>query len=416
MLPLSNAQNACLLAQNVYPSFLSAESARLKSSLVRDLLQLGNQPGMLSLAAGMPAPELLDHEGMAEATRQTLAMGPQVLQYGVSEGQPRLREALVALMATRGVNASVSEVMVTHGSQQALELVLRALVDVGDPVVTDSATYIAALQILQGRGANIVGVRGDGAGLCVAQLDTLAEKGITPKILYVVPNFSNPSGATLTLERRQALVQWAVSHRVLVIEDDPYGELRFEGAPLPTLYELARRIPGGQDWVCYLSSLSKIVAPGLRLGWVCAPEWLLPTLLRMKQAADLQTSTLTQEIAATYLDSGRLQANTRRMILDYKIRMRTLGAALREAMGDALTFVEPEGGMFLWAALNPPGWDAQAHLPRAIRQGVVYVPGAAFLAENGVSNRMRLNFTRGNIEQLEMAVTRLQIALRDVLP
>lgn len=396
---------------STFSTLLSAESARMKSSLVRDLLTLGNQPGMLSLAAGMPAPELLDHEGLAEATRQTLAMGPQVLQYGRSEGQPRLRDALVTLMASRGVIATAGEVIVTHGSQQALDLIMRAMVNVGDGVITESATYIAALQILQGRGARILGVISDDDGLCVTQLDSLMEGGIQPKILYVVPNYSNPSGATLTGERRMVLVQWAVRHRVLLIEDDPYGELRFAGAPLPTLYELARRIPGGQDWVCYLSSLSKIVSPGLRLGWVCAPEWLQPALVRMKQAADLQTSTLTQEIAATYLAFDRWQANTQRMIRIYKSRMSALSCALRTAFGETLRFTEPAGGMFLWAALNESGWDAQAHLARAIDHGVVYVPGSAFLTTNCTSNRMRLNFTRDNVELLERAVERLYVAL-----
>ncbi|MEZ5727858.1 MAG: PLP-dependent aminotransferase family protein [Burkholderiaceae bacterium] len=300
---------------------LSARAAGLTSSAIRDLLAHARRPGMISFAGGLPAAAMFDLEGLHAATAAVLETGVDVFQYGATEGQDDLRQALARLMGERGAPVECVARAGHEGSQQALDLVVRSLLDPGATVVVERPSYLAALQVLHLAQARVVAVDVDADGLCVERLDA-ACAGLAPRLAYVVPTFANPSGACLSLARRLALLEWAVRHDVWLIEDDPYGELRFGGEPLPSLLALAPRVPGAAARVIHVCSLSKVVAPALRIGWTVLPEALVGPVTRVKQSLDLQTSALTQEIAARYLGSGRLPTRVAAIARAYGARKR----------------------------------------------------------------------------------------------
>ncbi|WP_157269404.1 aminotransferase-like domain-containing protein [Azohydromonas aeria] len=393
-----------------YP--LSTRAAALRSSDVRELLKAAQQAHVISLAGGLPAAELFDTEGLRAATQAALAEGAGVaaLQYGLTEGQPALRAALRTHEAGRGIDMAGRELLVTTGSQQALDIVARLLLDEGDVVVVQRPSYLAALQTFTLAGARCVGLDEDAEGARVEDLETLALPA-RPKLVYLVSPFANPSGASLSLRRRQWLLAWAARHQVLVLEDDPYGVLRTEGQELPSLTALAQEVPGARAWCGRTSTLSKAVAPGLRLGWLVLPRPLAEAAARVKQAMDLHTSSFAQEVAARYLESGRLPAHLARVREAYRERRRALCRALTDAFGAALEFDEPEGGMFVWARFTD-GTDTRALLPRALDAGMAFVPGDAFYAEGAPRDRLRLSFTTESPERLREGVARLHAAWR----
>ena len=391
---------------------ISYAARRIASSDIRDLLKDAQQPGMISLAGGLPAAELFDVEGLRASTERVFTAPVSALQYGMTEGQAGLREQLVHLMAQRGCAVQAQDILVTAGSQQALYLLARALLDEGDAVILERPSYLAAIQAFAFAGARVVGVSGDAQGMAV---DALVERAaaLRPKLVYLVSNFANPSGACLSLERRRQLLRWAAANRVFVLEDDPYGELRYRGEALPSLRALAREIPGAEDCCGYVSSLSKTVAPGLRLGWMVLPPALREAAAKVKQALDLHTSSLAQEVAAQYLASDRLAGHLQRVRSDYRDRCATLAAALRTTFGSAIGFTEPEGGMFLWAHL-PSGIDSRQLLDAARRRGVIFVPGDTFYAEQPERATLRLNFTTSTPAQLREGVARLFAAYQEL--
>jgi 2-aminoadipate transaminase len=297
--------------ESVMTSPLSRRAAGMKRSDVRDLLHHAGEPDMISLAGGLPAATLFDLDGIRAATAAALEDAPAAcLQYGMTEGQPALRAALAAHLAARGITVGAAGLVVTAGSQQGLDLVARALLDEGDLAVVERPSYLAAPQALGLNAPRIASIAVDADGGCVDALDALPETP-RPRLVYVVTNFANPSGASMSLARRRQLVQWAAWRRVVVLEDDPCGELRMHGDALPSLVSLAREVPGAAHWCGYASSLSKVVAPGLRVGWLVLPPWLQDAVVRLKQAADLQTASFTQEVVARYLASGRLAEGVR---------------------------------------------------------------------------------------------------------
>ncbi|MCO5107487.1 MAG: PLP-dependent aminotransferase family protein [Burkholderiaceae bacterium] len=389
---------------------LSRRVVAMRSSAIRDLLGDAQRPGMLSLAGGLPAADQFDVEGIERAFAQAMREAPRVaLQYGATEGQPSLREALASLMAQRGAAVAPDDVVVTAGSQQALDLLARALLDPGDLVALERPSYLAALQAFALSGARFVAVSGDGDGACVERL--LAAPGPAPKLVYLVTNFANPTGATLSLARRRALLDWAVRRRVVVVEDDPYGELRVEGAALPPLVALARDTPGAAHWCAYVSTLSKVVSPGLRIGFAVLPGWLRDAVVRVKQALDLQTGSLAQEVADRYLRSGRLAQRLPQLRASYRERRDALCDALAARFGDGLRFARPEGGMFVWARFTD-GTDASALLAAARDEGTIFVPGAAFYDGAPDAAALRLSFATLAPPQLAEAVERLARAHR----
>lgn len=380
---------------------LSRRARTTTSSAIRDLLNLLERPGIASLAGGLPAPEGFARERIALAVERALAVegryGPSALQYGPTEGDPSLRSIVAARM---GVDAT--GVLITTGSQQALELVAKAIIDPGDVVVVTSPTYLGALQAIRGSDPVLVPIPADHRGI---DTDALAERlagGLRPKACYVVSAFANPSGATLTTERRTHLMQLADHYGFLVIDDDPYGELRFRGtAPAPM------RTMGAN--VVSLGTSSKLLAPGLRCGWLSAPAWLVSSIVKLKQATDLHTSSLSQLMVADVLADEAF-------LTDHLAGLRTIYRERCEALSSAVTglvdFEMPDGGMFLWGRV--PGVDTTAALPVAVEHGVAYVPGAAFEVDVAVSDTIRLSYATLTPEELVDAADRLRRALAAV--
>ncbi|NML14098.1 aminotransferase-like domain-containing protein [Azohydromonas caseinilytica] len=393
-------------ATSLYP--LSTRAAALRSSDVRELLKAAQRADVISLAGGLPAAELFDAEGLRAATRAALETPAAALQYGLTEGQPALRAALEARERSHGIALAGRSLLVTTGSQQALDIVARLLLDEGDVVVVQRPSYLAALQTFALAGAQCVGLEEDEDGARVEDLETLAFAR-KPKLIYLVTPFANPSGASLSLRRRQWLLDWAARHQVLVLEDDPYGVLRTEGEAPPSLMALAQDVPGAAAWCGRTSTLSKAVAPGLRLGWLLLPQALAEAAARVKQALDLHTSSFAQEVAAQYLAGDRLEAHLQRVRGAYRERRRALCEALHAAFGDALVFSEPEGGMFVWARFTD-GTDTRVLLPRALAAGMAYVPGDAFYADAAPRDRLRLSFTTEPPARLREGVARLHAA------
>ena len=381
----------------------------LRRSDVRDLLRHAALPGMISLAGGLPAAECFDVTGLREAAQAALCASPEAaLQYGETEGDAGLRAAIAAALRAEGAAIADAAPLITAGSQQGIDLVARALIDPGDTVVVERPSYLAALQAFGLAQAQWASIAVDEEGARIEDLD-LACAGVRPRLLYLVPDFANPTGATLSLARRHAVLDWAVRHQVVVFEDDPYGALRFEGTPLPTLHALAQTVPGAAQWVVRASTLSKTVAPGLRVGWLLAPPWLREALVRIKQATDLQTGSLTQAVAREYLRSGRQAAPLDRVCVTYRARRDALMEALAQTFGDRLVWNAPAGGLFVWARFVD-GTDTRALLAAAIERGVTFVPGDAFYVDQADRSLLRLNFSACAPERLREGVSRLAAA------
>ena len=386
-----------------------------QGSPIRELFKYVGRPGMISFAGGYPSKDLFDREGLGQALDAAYRSDPiACLQYGDTAGAPALRRSLASLMATRGVECDADDVVVTTGSQQGFDLLLRTLIAPGDTVLIEEPAYPAAIQALRLAGADIVAVRTDSDGIDVealaAQLDAWPEAHGRPKLLYTVPTFANPTGATLPLVRREALVRLAAQRRIVLVEDDPYGELRFSGTPVPPMLALARACPGARDWVVYFGSLSKIVAPGLRIGWAIAPAAIARRMIVAKQTSDLCTAPLSQETARHYLDSGRLDVHLRSIVGAYRSRCEALRGALAHFAPDGLQFVAPEGGMFVWARLTG-GRDAAEVLKRAIERNVMFVPGVAFYVREPDACSLRLSFAAPSEAEAFEGARRLASAL-----
>jgi len=401
------------------PAF-AAPFAQPAGSPIRELFPYLSQPGMISLAGGYPSPSLFDAEGLAHAAAQAMTGDAQTLQYGATEGLPILRTSLAALMRERGIQSSTEQVMVTTGSQQAFDLLVRVLIEPGDTVLVEVPAYPATLQALRLAQARIVPVPMDEHGL---QADALAEllqqlpDTQRPKLLYTVPNFSNPRGTLLAAERREALVQLACTHGFWVVEDDPYGELRFDtdGPMPPTLRTIGDRLAdGGVNPVVYLSSLSKTVAPALRVGWMLADNSLLRRCVIAKQTVDLCTSPLAQMVAARYLESGRYPATVQRARIEYQRRMQALVQGITTQLDGRVHCAPPAGGMFVWATFAQ-SIAPQALFDAAVAQQVLYVPGKAFYPDSAQHHTMRLSFAAPDVPQIEQAVQRLAAAVTEVL-
>ncbi|MFE0381981.1 PLP-dependent aminotransferase family protein [Streptomyces inhibens] len=396
-----------ILADAVTPvPELAARAARTGSSPVRDILALTARPEVISFAGGLPAPELFDAAGIAEAFGHVLAEDPRrALQYSTSEGDPALRAAVAARSTARGLPTEADDVLVTTGSQQGLSLLATALLEPGDVVLVEDPCYLAALQIFSLAGARVVPVPTDDEGLDPAALDEIAARE-RPKLLYIIPTFQNPTGRTLTAERRAAVAGIAARRGLWIAEDDPYGELRFEGDPVPWVASF----PGAEDRTALLGSFSKIMAPGLRLGTMRAPAALRRACVIAKQAADLHTSTVDQAAAARYLTVADLDAHLARVRDAYRERRNALVDGLSAALPEGSRWNRPAGGMFVWATL-PEGYDATALLPEVVRHDVAYVPGAPFFAGTPDPTAVRLSFVTHSPAEIGEGLGRLKTAL-----
>ena len=370
---------------------------------MRDILALTERPGMISFAGGLPAPELFDAAGTRAAFAAVLAddVAGRSLQYSTTEGDPALRAAVAARLTARGLPTHADELLITSGSQQALTLIATVLLEPGDTVLVEEPSYLAALQAFRLAGAEVVPVPCDEDGLDPDAAAALAERH-GARLLYTIPTFQNPTGRTLPLDRREALVAAARRGGFWLLEDDPYGELRYRGAALPTLAAL-------DDRVLSLSTLSKIAAPGLRIGWVRAPEALRRPLTIAKQAADLHSSTVDQAAAARWLESVDLDERVGELRRAYLPRLDALLGGLEHALPPGSSHNHPDGGMFVWARL-PDGWDAAALLDRALARDVAFVPGYPFFAGPPDTAALRLSFTTHAPDEIAEGLGRLRSA------
>ena len=380
----------------------------VETSAIREIFKLLGKPGIISLAGGFPDANLFDIEGIREASVRALADNPgAVLQYGATEGHNPLREEIARYMAGKGASVEPAGLIVTTGSQQALDLIGKTMISPGDKVIVEAPTFLATIQCFRLYGANIVGAPIDADGVKVDELEKLIIEH-KPKLIYLIPNFGNPSGAMLSLERRKRILALAVQHNVLVVEDDPYGELYFSAPPPPTLLELSNDIPGSRDWLAYCGSLSKTMSPGLRVGWLIAHSSLLHNAVMCKQFSDAHTSNLAQATAYEYLKMNRMQTALAKVRPAYAERALALGANLKKVLGDGIDFSAPQGGMFIWARLTAPGSDAREFAKQAIERGVAFIPGTPFYAINPDHATLRFSFATSSIEKIEEGVARLK--------
>ncbi|WP_406458681.1 PLP-dependent aminotransferase family protein [Streptomyces sp. NBC_01622] len=365
----------------------AARARAIGGSPVRDILAVTARPEVINFAGGLPAPELFDATGIAAAYQAVLAETPaRALQYATTEGEPVLRAALAGRTSARGLPTGPDDLLVTTGSQQALSLLATALLEPGDVVLVESPCYLAALQVFAFAGARVVPVPGDAEGLDPEALDELVVRE-RPKLLYTVPTFQNPTGRTLPAARRAAVAAVAARRGLWIVEDDPYGELRFEGERLPWI----AAHEGAADRTVLLGSFSKVMAPGLRLGWLRAQADLLRACVVAKQAADLHTPTVNQLAAARYLADNDLDAHVARVAAVYRERRDAMLGGLADSLPEGSSWVRPEGGMFLWARL-PESYDTTELVSRVLRLDVAYVPGAPFYAGEPERSTMRLCF------------------------
>ncbi|MFG2877662.1 PLP-dependent aminotransferase family protein [Streptomyces sp. NPDC048337] len=387
------------------PSF-AARATSVGGSPVREILALTERPGVISFAGGLPAPELFDTAGLRASYDAAFATSARrALQYSTTEGVPELRAAVADRATTRGLATGPDDVLITSGSQQALTLITATLVEPGDVVLVENPTYLAALQCFGLAGARVMAVPCDEQGILPDALADIVARE-RPKLLYTIPTFQNPTGRTLPAERRAAIAKTAARLGLWLVEDDPYGDLRYEGDHVPWL----AAHPGAEDRTVLLGSFSKVMAPGLRLGWLRAPAALRRAAVVAKQAADLHTSTVDQLAAAHYLAAVDLDAHVATVRAAYRARRDALLAGLPEALPAGSEWNRPEGGMFVWARL-PEGWDAAALLTSAIAERVAFVPGAPFHTGPSDLRTLRLSFTTHTSEEIGEGLRRLGVAV-----
>ena len=387
----------------------------VETSAIRELFKLLGKPGIISFAGGFPDSALFDVAGIREAANKALDEEPGgALQYGATEGYGPLREQLATFMSAKGVQQlRPDDLIVTTGSQQALDLLGKTLIDPGDKVIVEGPTFLATIQCFRLYGADLVSAPIDADGVMTDRLEQLMAEH-KPKFVYLIPTFGNPSGATLSLARRKRVLELAVKYQTLVVEDDPYGDLYFGAPPPPSMLALSHLVHGSRELLAHCGSMSKVLSPGLRVGWMIAPTELLARATMCKQFSDAHTSTFAQATAAQYLKAGRMPATLAKVRKAYAERALAMGQALRRELGDAIDFVQPHGGLFVWARLTGAGGkvkDGNELARRAIEKGVAFVPGVPFYAADPDPSTLRLSFATADIAKIEEGVARLGKAL-----
>jgi 2-aminoadipate transaminase len=382
----------------------------LEANVLREIIKDSNKPGVVSLAGGMPAEDLFDEVGLRAAAAAVMERPREALQYGVSPGNEALRKRICSLMAQRQAKSiGEHEIVITTGASQAIDLLGRTLLEPEDVIAVEQPTFLATLSVAHLCQAKVVEVPVDESGLRIDELERLLLEEHPIKVLYTMPTFSNPSGAVLPVDRRRRLLELAREHGVVVVEDDAYGSLWFDQPPPPSLLALSQQMEKPPLCV-YTSTFSKIMAPGLRLGWVIAPAPLIERLTLVKQIADVHTSGLDQAIALEYLRSDRLDAHVERVRNGYAERAGWLIEAIRESLPeDLLEFDTPTGGMFLWCRLNDG--TAEELRRRALDEGVTVVPGDPFFKEPPAEQYLRLSYSKLSEKDAKKAVRRLAVAL-----
>jgi len=393
----------------------SAGARKITSSAIRDLLKVAQQPGVISFAGGMPAPECFPTEELGAAAERALVEQPiGVLQYGPTEGHPPLREFLVGLMRERGLSVPLEQLIVLSGSQQGLDAIGKLMIDPGAPVIVEEPTYPGALQAWRPYSPRFITLPTDEDGLDVVALERVLADGERPRFLYLVSCFQNPTGITPTPARKRALLALADRYDLPIVEDDPYGELFYDGTRPPILAALDAEMHGELRHVVYLSTFSKLLAPGLRVGWAAAPAYLVGKLVHVKQGLDVHTSGLAQAVAYEACRDGLLARHVPTIRATYHLRRDAMLAALAAHMPPGVAWTHPMGGMFVWLTL-PAQCDATALLRASLEQKVVFVPGASFHANGGGANTLRLNFSHSTPERITEGVARLSRSIAELL-
>ena len=384
---------------------------RMSSSVIRELLKLTNDPEIISFAGGLPAPSVFPLEEFKRAAIKVLDdSGSTALQYGSTEGFEPLREWIVEYSAKSGININPNNVMISSGSQQGLDLIGRVFINPGDRILVEAPTYLGALQAWNAYQAEFIAVDSDEHGMKMDALEAALRAG--PKFIYVLPNFQNPTGRTMSLERRKQLVTLAQHYGVPIVEDDPYGKLRFEGDHLPSVLgldseclDIECQFPYAGN-VIYLSTFSKILAPGIRLAWIIAPENVISTLVKAKQGADLNTAKFTQMTVHEVCKNNFIDKHVELIRRVYLERRDTMLDCLEEHMPESVRWNKPEGGLFLWVTLSEH-MNATALLQEALKEKVAFIPGEPFFPSGGGKNNMRLNFSFSNPELINEGIARL---------
>ncbi len=386
----------------------SARMAGVARSYIREILKVTQNPDVISFAGGLPSPDHFPARAMAEAAQDVLTdSGPQALQYATTEGHPPLREYISRRYAAKlNLNIPPEEILVTTGSQQALDLMAKVMLDVGDEVLIERPGYLGAIQSFSLYGGRFLTADLGSDGVNLEQVAAHLQK--RPKMMYTVPSFQNPSGATYNLETRQETARLISGSDTILLEDNPYGELRFSGTMLPPVRAFC-----DNSNAALMGSFSKVASPGMRVGWITAGPELMEKLVTAKQASDLHTSIFTQRVLHRYLETNDLDAHIAGISRTYCARCRCMVAAMRREFPEEVTFNEPEGGMFLWARL-PEGVSAEAVFQKAIARKVAFVPGRPFYVD-GTDNAFRLNFSNAEPQLIEEGISRLGACLREVL-
>lgn len=398
-----------------WSSHYAKRTNRMKASAIRELLKLTEKPEVISFGGGMPAPEIFPVEEVGKACDRILKnFSDKALQYGTTEGYNPLREMLANDAKKRGLSCGIDNIIITSGSQQALDLLGKVFIDPGDRILVENPTYLGTLQAWNSYECDYITVKSDKFGMLPDSLEEQLKTG--PKLMYAIPNFQNPTGISFSLERRKKIVELADKYGVPIIEDDPYGRLRYSGDDIPTLAQLDSEMRGQTNCdyngnVIYLSTFSKILAPGIRLAWVIGPHEAVSKMAQAKQGVDLNTSTFNQLIAYEVGKDGFIDKHLEVIKRVYHERRDVMLDALDEHFPQSITWTRPDGGLFLWATL-PEGNDAAELMKEALKENVAYVPGGSFHPLGGGDNTMRLNFSFSNPQTINEGIGRLARVLK----
>ena len=379
---------------------VSVRAREMKASAIREILKITERPDVISFAGGLPAPELFPIQALKKACAKVLdTYGPKSLQYSLTMGVLPLREVLAERLSRKGLPVTLDNLFITGGSQQGLDLIAKVFLNEGDALLCENPTYLGAIQAFNVMRPKYVTVEMDQDGMIVEQAEEKIKEH-NPRFIYVVADFQNPSGITLSLERRKQLVKLAEKYQIPIVDDNPYGELRYVGKNVPSLQSL------GKDLVIELGTFSKIVSPGLRIGWGIVSTKITTMFERLKQGADLHTNTFAQYVLYEYIKEGNLDSHIQEIKAAYSERRDVMIKALKEHFPENVKWVEPEGGLFLWVEL-PEGVSATTLLPDAVEQKVAYVPGKPFYPYEDKDNTLRLNFSNASPEMIREGIKRL---------
>ena len=382
----------------------------IKASEIRELLKLTQKPEIISFAGGLPAPESFPVKELVEIGRKVLEeTGTQALQYGSTEGYPPLREAISQRMSRVMVDAKADDILVTSGSQQGLDFAAKIFINPGDVIICESPTYLGAINAFRAYEPEFVEVGIDNEGMIMEDLENALKENSNAKFIYVIPDFQNPSGKTWSIERRKKLIELANKYDVVILEDNPYGELRFEGEILPAVKHYDT-----EDRVVFLGTFSKILCPGLRLGWVAAGPEILNKFIMIKQGADLQSSTISQMEVAKFLEEYSIDDHIKKIIDLYRVRRDLMMKTIEEEFPKEAIYTYPEGGLFTWVVL-PEYMNARELAVEALKQNVAYVPGGSFYPNGGNENTFRLNYSNMDDERIVEGIKRLGKVLKDAI-